>query len=770
MTRRPQVARLIAVALVAVALHACTRNLGETAYARKPATVSEPAPVAQRETDPGRDASAPTMAMDQIRRIAPSASEMPGRALGVAPRGEAGFSGGRPRQDLGQPNRLAPSRSDYERRQPVERQADAKVALPRLAGGEELWVIARAEWDGTTPAPPPEPVFGGLEAKRGEQQIPLPLEHTDVRASVAGYIASVRVQQRYTNPYAEKIEALYVFPLPPDAAVSDFVMTVGSRRIRGVIRERQQAEQLYVEARAQGYVASLLTQERPNIFTQAVANIEPGKRIDVDLTYYNPLAYHDGEYEFVFPMVVGPRFNPPGSRDGIGAVPAGQYGSSGQPNEVHYLPPDKRSGHDIAVQVDIDAGMPIEALGSPTHVIDSKAPSPARRTVTLHPSDTVPNKDFVLRYRLAGGAVKTAFLGHRDQRGGFFTLMLEPPADLAAAPRAPMELVFVLDCSGSMSGAPLQIAKQAADRALRRLGPDDTFQIVQFSTNASQLGPRPLPATDENLAIGLSYLHSLQSEGGTMMIEGIKAALDFPHDPRRLRVVSLMTDGFIGNEEQILGEMQRRIGAARVFSFGIGSSTNRYLLDRMAMLGRGAVAYVGLDEGSQRAVDQFYERVSHPALTDLSIDWGGLTVSEVYPSRLPDLFVGRPVMISGRYEGDGPATVRITGRAGGESQTIAVAVDGAGDATRPALASVWARTKIADLEDRATIEGGTEVQPQITQVALDYNLMSAYTAFVAVDSSQRTAGSHGTTVAVPVPVPDGVRYDTTVPEPQAAAR
>ena len=219
---------------------------------------------------------------------------------------------------------------------------------------------------------------------------------------------------------------------------------------------------------------------------------------------------------------------------------------------------------------------------------------------------------------------------------------------------------------------------------------------------------------------------------------------------------------------EILGEVQRRVGDARIFSFGIGSSPNRYLLDRMALLGRGAGAYVGLDEGSQRAVDQFYERVSHPALTDVTVDWGTLQVSEVYPTHVPDLFVGRPVVITGRYEGAGPATVRIAGRAGGQPQTIAVPVDTGSAPQRPALASVWARMKIADLEDRATVAGGAEAAPQITQVALAYGLMSAYTAFVAVDSSHVTAGDHGTTVVVPVPVPDGVRYDTTVPEAQAS--
>jgi Ca-activated chloride channel family protein len=590
-----------------------------------------------------------------------------------------------------------------------------------------------------------------------------------VRVSIAGYIASVRVTQQYENPYDEKIEAIYVFPLPQDAAVNEFLMTIGDRRIRGIIREREEAERIYTEAKHQGYVASLLTQERPNIFTQSVANIEPGKAIDVELVYFNPLVYADGEYEFVFPTVVGPRFNPPGHGDGIGAVPRGQYGASGQATEVHYLRPEERSGHDIALAIDIDAGMPIEGLTSPTHSIDTKYVSHNQRRVTLSDRDTIPNRDFVLRYRVAGDTTKTALLTHRDERSGFFTLMLQPPDTLNAASRMPMELVFVLDCSGSMEGAPLAIAKQAAERALRRLGPDDTFQIIQFSMSASQLGNAPVPATPANIARGIEYLHSLDSEGGTMMTEGIKAALDFPHDPRRLRVVSFMTDGYIGNEAEILGEIHRRVGAARIFSFGIGSSTNRYLLDQMALAGRGAVAYVGLDEESQRAVDAFYERVSHPALTNLEIDWNGMAVRDVYPARLPDLFVGRPVIVTGRFTGTLPSTIAVYGRAGGEPHRLSVPLGSSADDDRPALASIWARMKIADLEDRATFSDEPRIDSQIRDVALNYGLMSAYTAFVAVDSSTRTAGSHGTTVAVPVPVPKGVPYDTTVPEEEAAA-
>jgi Ca-activated chloride channel family protein len=285
----------------------------------------------------------------------------------------------------------------------------------------------------------------------------------------------------------------------------------------------------------------------------------------------------------------------------------------------------------------------------------------------------------------------------------------------------------------------------------------------------SQLGPVPVPATPANVERGVEYLNSLESEGGTMMIEGIKAALDFPHDPRRLRVVSFMTDGYIGNEVEILAAIQQRLGDARIFSFGIGSSTNRYLLDRMALMGRGAVAYVGLDEGSQRAVDAFYERVSHPALTDLSIDWNGLDVDEVYPATLPDLFVGRPVVITGRYEGAVPSSITVHGRAGGIAHDVTVPIDAAdASGSRPALANVWARMKIADLEDRATYGDSVALNGEIKQVALNYGLMSAYTAFIAVDASTRTTGTHGTTVNVPVPVPAGVPYETTVPNAESA--
>ncbi|MBN1917294.1 MAG: VWA domain-containing protein [Verrucomicrobia bacterium] len=631
---------------------------------------------------------------------------------------------------------------------------------------DEVWVIVKPE-DNSVPLDEDVPDSGALMATvpGEEKEVPVPLKHTEVRAWISGYIATTEVTQQFHNPFLSKIEAKYIFPLPQNAAVNEFIMTVGERRIRGIIRERAEAERIYEEARNQGYVASLLTQERPNIFTQSVANIEPGKEIDINIRYFHTLAYVDGWYEYEFPMVVGPRFNPPGYTDGVGAVAHGASGVSGQSTEVQYLKPGERSGHDIALSVAIDAGVPIEEIACTSHVVTTQHDTPGKATVALNALDTIPNKDFVLRYKVAGGAVKSNLLVHRDERGGTFTLMLYPPDSLNMIARQPMEMVFVLDCSGSMSGTPIAQAKKAVERALMHLEPDDTFQIIRFSNNASQLGPAPILASKNNVRKGLDYLRSLEGEGGTMMIEGIKAALDFPHDERRLRFVTFLTDGYIGNDRQIIGEVKKRIGASRVFSFGVGSSPNRYLLDRMAKLGRGAVAYLGHNDNPVEVMDTFFTRVSHPAMTDVAIDWGALDAYDVYPRKIPDLFVGRPVILTGRFRGAGEAAVRVRAKIAGElrERTLAVNLDDA-TATHAGLPVVWARAKIADLYDQATYDNNRELPEQIRQVALDYGLMSAYTAFVAVDSLTQTAGEYGTTVTVPVTVPEGVRYDTTVEE------
>ena len=599
------------------------------------------------------------------------------------------------------------------------------------------------------------------DGRPGRRHVPLPLKHTAVNADIDAYISTVNVVQEYENPYDTKIEAVYVFPLPEKAAVSEFLMIIGDRTIRGIVREKEEAERIYQEARARGHQASLLKQTRPNIFEQKVANIEPGNAIDIDITYFHTLAYRDGWYSFVFPTVVGPRYNPPGHPDPVDAVRRGGA-SAGQGTPVEYLRPEERSGHDISINVRVDAGVEIEELKS-THRIDVERDG-ANATVRLKRGKTIPNRDFVLDFRVAGETLKSSLLTHLDPETGegYFTLMAIPPASSESIARQPMELVFVMDCSGSMRGRPMHQAKDAVRAALDRLTPADTFQIIRFSDRASQFGAKPVRATERNLLRARRFVDMLQADGGTEMINGVKAALDFPHDPSRFRFVTFMTDGYIGNERDILAAVNHRIGASRIFSFGVGSSVNRYLMERMAEAGRGVVAYIGLNDSGRKVMDGFFDRVSHPALTDVEIDWGGMTATDVYPAKLPDLFVGRPLVVTGKFTGEA-TDVQVLGSAGGERHMLTAAED-ADDDAGSSLAKVWARLRIADLANRQTWAGDPhhELRDAIRNTALEYQLVSNYTSFIAVDSSIRTAGGHGVTVHQAVPVPAGVRYDTTV--------
>ena len=379
---------------------------------------------------------------------------------------------------------------------------------------EELWIIAipgksLAETGAGVVDEDLSPGTGSMhttyapgDEETGEpQEVPLPLKHTAVRARITGYVSTVDVTQQFENPFKTKIEAVYVFPLPEKSAVSEFVMTIGERRIRGILREREEAEQIYAEARSQGYQASLLVQHRPNIFEQKVANIEPGHRIDVNIRYFHTLAYRDGWYSFVFPTVVGPRYNPPGSADPVQPLPRTANPPSGI--AVQYLPPNERSGHDIAISLELDAGVTIEAIEA-SHRIDEIRTAATTAKIELANRTTIPNRDFVLDFKVAGGRIKSNLLMYAEpeKAEGYFTLMLYPPDDLEDLPRHPLELVFVLDCSGSMEGEPIAQAKAAVLAALNRLQSDDTFQIIRFSNYANQFSHVPLPATRSQSGAG----------------------------------------------------------------------------------------------------------------------------------------------------------------------------------------------------------------------------------------------------------------------------
>jgi Ca-activated chloride channel family protein len=590
----------------------------------------------------------------------------------------------------------------------------------------------------------------GLAAD-GQLRGACPLKRTGVKAEITGFLARVTVTQEFENPYPDKIEAVYTFPLPRLAAVDDMTMQVGERVVRGKIKRREEARAIYDAARRRGQVASLLDQERPNIFTQHVANILPGNKVTITLSYVETLKYEAGAYEFVFPMVVGPRYVPRGVPDASRITPP-------------VTPPGTRAGHDIAIEVALDAGVPIDALVSPSHDSVIERPNAHQALVRLRNQAVLPNKDFILRYDVLGRQIQDAVLTHRAARGGFFTLILTPPERVAERDITPKEIVFVLDTSGSMSGFPIEKAKEAMALALHGLNPQDTFNLITFSGDTHILFPEPVPATPANLSQAQAFLASRSGGGGTEMMKAIRAALDPSDSQRHLRVVCFMTDGFVGNDMEIVAEVQRHPNA-RVFSFGIGNSVNRFLLDKMAEEGRGEVEYVGLNEDGSAAARRLHERVRTPVLTDISLDWGGLPVKDLYPGRIPDLFAARPLVVHGRYDGGARGVVRLQGKQAGRPFSREIRVElPVSEPRHDVLATLWARARVEQLmgQDWLGIQRGVprpEMREAVTQLGLDYRLMTQFTSFVAVEETFITDGGQPRRVEVPVEMPEGVSYE-----------
>ena len=605
---------------------------------------------------------------------------------------------------------------------------------------------------------------------QGKPRAICPLKHTDVNAAISGGLSRVSVTQEFTNPFNEKIEAVYAFPLPENAAVDDMTMTVGDRTVRGAMKRREEARAIYDAAREAGKVASLLDQERPNIFTQSVANILPGAEVKIVISYVEHLRYDDGSYEFVFPMVVGPRYIP---GEPIGLQSDGQGGgwapdTDQVPDASKITPPvapkGTRAGHDISLAVSVDAGVPIESILSPSHEVDVSRPSDHTARVCLKDSATIPNKDFRLKLDVSGRKIADAILTHRAERGGFFSMILQPPDRVVVSDVTPKELVFVLDTSGSMNGFPIAKAKETMRLALDALYPQDTFNLITFAGDTQILFPEPVPATPENLRRAQAFLASREGRGGTEMMQAIRAALDPSDASNHIRIVCFMTDGYVGNDFEIIGEVQRHPNA-RVFSFGIGGSVNRFLLDKMAEAGRGEVEYVALNDDGSAAARRFHERVRNPLLTDIEINWGGLPVADIYPKRIPDLFSAKPVVVTGRYNAAANGVVRLSGKLAGRYFTREISIE-LPDSNRDhdVLATLWARARVDDLmrADFAGLQRGqpkAEIREVITQLGLDFRLMTQFTSFVAVEEMIITEGGKPRRVEVPVEMPEGVSHE-----------
>jgi Ca-activated chloride channel homolog len=428
-----------------------------------------------------------------------------------------------------------------------------------------------------------------------------------------------------------------------------------------------------------------------------------------------------------------------------------------------------RAGHDISLEVALDAGVPIDSVQSKTHSIEVERKNASSALVRLTNRTEIPNKDFTLRYDVAGRRVEDALLTHRSERGGFFTMILQPPERVTVEDVTPKELVFVLDTSGSMEGFPIEKAKETMKLALDGLYPQDTFNLITFAGDTHILFDRPVPATPENLKKAQAFLASRSGGGGTEMMKAIRAALAPSDKQGNMRIVCFMTDGYVGNDMEIVGEVQKHPNA-RVFAFGIGSSVNRYLLDKMAEEGRGEVEYVALSDDGSLAARRFHERVRNPLLTDIQVDWSGLPVTDVYPKRIPDLFGAKPVVLTGRYTGHAGGTIKLRGKMSGRDFVREIPVNlPAAEAAHDVLQTLWARLRIDALMslDYKGAQGGVmrdDLKETITQLGLEFRLLTQFTSFVAVEELIVTDGGQPRRVEVPVELPAGVSNGALIEE------
>jgi Ca-activated chloride channel family protein len=598
----------------------------------------------------------------------------------------------------------------------------------------------------------------------------VPLKHTGIKTEISGFVARIEVTQEFENVLPDAVEAVYVFPLPHESAVDGMTMTVGEREIRAVIKERDEAHKIFEQARNTGHTAALLDQERPNIFTQSVTNIPPNGTVQIKLSVLELLKYEAGTYEFAFPLVVGPRYIPgnPTSPGDHGTMP----NSDQVPDASRISPPvagvhtdDARAGHDVSMEVNLAAGVPVGDVESTSHKIFADRTGADSYHVTLADQAVPPNKDFILKYKVAGTGISDAILTHADKTGGYFTLILQPPDRPQEKALVPRQLIFVVDTSGSMWGFPLDMAKKTVQRALDNLRKDETFNLITFSGDTRILFPEPVPATPENVAKAKEVLAGVYGGGGTEMMKAIRTALgddagaDKPMEADPIRVVCFMTDGYVGNDADIIAEIKKH-SDARVFSFGIGTAVNRFLLTKMAEEGHGDVEFVTAPGEAQAAADRFYERVHSPVLTNIAIDWHGLPVTDVYPKDVRDLFSAKPIIITGRYSGNPAGKITIKGYQGTGDYSRTIPVDfSSADASNAALEKIWARHKVEDLmsQDWNGIQSGnSKYKADIIKVGLEHSLATQYTSFVAVE--ERTVVSDGKPVKVEVPVelPEGV--------------
>jgi len=605
-----------------------------------------------------------------------------------------------------------------------------------------------------------------LRSKTPGKYVEAPRLQTDIDVKVTGVISRTIITQRFENPSTGWVEGIYVFPMPENAAVDTLKMQIGDRFIEGKIKERKEAKRIYEKA-------SLIEQERPNMFTNSIANIGPGETVIVQMEYQETVAQNKGIFSLRIPLVAAPRYV---SKPVIYSVKLNSDTGMGQvnlsdpvPDRNRITPPVARPGdgvtNPVTLNISLDAGFPIDNLVSPSHQIAVKTRGDTSAIINLAKGETPANKDFVISWQATAGLAPTAALFREKVGEEEYLLAIVPPPRPVRNPstqtaKIPREIIFVIDNSGSMAGPSIRQARQALLRALDRLTPRDRFNIIRFDDTMEELFPNTVRGDKENLDTAKRFVRNLKAEGGTEMLPALKASLvdASPNDTSTLRQVVFLTDGAIGNETLLFEEIKRNRGRSRIFTVGIGSAPNSFFMTRAAEYGRGSFTYIGSTKQVAKGMTKLFEKLENPVMTDLVATWQGAKVTDMTPASLPDLYAGEPVIIAARMK-KVSGNLELSGNLAGVPWLINLPLDKA--AVGKGIGKLWARRKISDLEgQRLNSQDWKKVDAQILQTALAHHLVSRLTSLVAVDlTPSRPQGEALTTRNLPLQLPEGWNFD-----------
>ena len=579
----------------------------------------------------------------------------------------------------------------------------------------------------------------------------LPLKATSADVNIAGVIADVTVKQMYVNSGKSVIEAIYIFPASTRAAVYSMKMKVGDRLITAKIQEKQKARADYEKAKSEGKSASLLEQQRPNVFQMNVGNIMPGDTISLEMCYTELLIPQEGVYEFVYPTVVGPRYS-------------NKSEATASANDKWVANPYTHEGEKPAytfnIGINLSTGMPIKDVRCPSHEMTINYESPANANLKLKNTQAFEgNRDVVIQYRLADNKIESGLLLYKGENNGenFFLAMVQPPPKPTAEQIPPREYVFIMDVSGSMNGYPIETSKKLLKNLIKGIRPSDKFNVLLFAGCANMFMPQSVFATDENLQKALKMIDEQQGSGGTELITALKKAVSIEKQHGFSRTFVIATDGYVDVEKESFQLIRDNLNKANFFAFGIGSSVNRFLIEGIANAGMGESFVVSKQEDADAKADKFRSYISSPVLTDIKVDYNGFDVYNIEPANVPDVLAERPVILFGKWKGSPGGSITIKGKSGNEdfSYTLDVSKAEAKTSNR-AIKYLWARQKIRMLDDFNNAGNDPKLTEEITGLGLKYNLLTNYTSFIAIDSVVRNKGGKQVTVKQALPLPENV--------------